>query len=44
MNLEESKMGCPGESASAAFARRLGGKTDGQIKQMINELESGEPS
>jgi hypothetical protein len=34
----------PGETASAALARRLRGKTKGQIKQMLYELESGEPS
>jgi hypothetical protein len=32
----------PGESASAALARRLRGKTAKQIKQMLYELESGE--
>lgn len=31
-----------GESASAAFARRLHGKTDRQIRQMLYKLESGD--
>lgn len=41
--IDVRKIRRPGESAPAAFARRLRGKTNGQIIQMLYELESGEP-